>query len=552
MSMTVPSILLQSPFWRTPRVHTLSAFATGQPMSGTMLDIILEEARRLATKTKGYAEQAPHEREDAVKHRRELAKAAAKLFGQIAGVVAAQKRAAEEKDKARKVQEKEQETAQEKAREERERREKKQKVDEELARKLKEAEEWARKAMEPRIQEYKQLRGRGRKRDLSWLAHPEDTPRTGRASASLATGSGRSADKSDWYGQFWQEKERKGPECRERHAKKQRDQQERNGLVTSMGKGRRITTTKTVSGPLERRSKIVLTPAKTTSATRSTPPLIAAAKAASASKQQAELPWINTPVASISQAEAGPAASDLRFDRARPHDTLKHSDPNTGAGTASTSAPNTASMDRTSDPLPTSKPADTTPSTSITSATDFEDEIVKAEEMFMEHIESLQESAIALAIVHDDMRRAIGRVEAKRKAERAERDRKAGELGHSVGKLEGRIGSLEFKDYYCADEWQWNHKLALLRVKFEKAKERTEGNAREVTILQVLAGDKAPDLERKSETQDERAKAYGSVVAQFAMRTDTLEAGLKDIMATLEKRGMALPQDTSAKRQRTA
>lgn len=626
MSVTVPAILLQSPFWRTKRVETLASFATGQPISGSMLDVILEEAGWLATRTKGYAAQALYEREDAAKHRSELADAAAKLHAQIEGVVVAQKRAKEEeKARARKAREKEwakvrkaqeearkaqeeewakarkaqgeamerarkarkaqeeqkqqarntkQEEMMEARRAERERARKAQE-DERRAQKLKAAEERVQRAMAWEIEAHKQLHGGGKKRNLSWLddldgstrADDDDASAASRAERIPTASTRRSTEKEYSFGQMCELMERMDRESRERQAKNdaetKRQKEQRDEVASPKAKGDRITiakvaTTQSVPNSATKSSKTVLTPTKTTPVTkRSTPSLIADAKASvPSSKGQAELPWTTTPSSSSSQAEAGPSTAASRtFDRSRPYNPLM--DPYPVAGvipprpSTSTSVQPVASSSRTSK-LTATVPSDPTPPSPHTSAADLKDSIVKAEETLTEHIESLRESVTAQSIEHDDMRRAIGRVEAKRKAERAERDRKAGELGLSVGKLENRVCSLEFKDYYCADEWEWNHKQGLLAAKRQKAADRIEQNGREITIFEVLAAPRVEDMERKSSTQDERTKACGSVVAQFAQRTDALEAGLKDIMATLEKRGMAVPQGTNVKRQRTA
>lgn len=579
MSVTVPAILLQSPFWRTKRIETLSAFANGQPVSGNMLDVIAEEAEWLAAKTKGYAEQAPGEREDAVRHRRELAIAAAKLHSQIQNVVAAQRRANKEMEKARKAASEQAAKAQRMAEDAREKRERSERQrfqgnrntgragEDEFARKWTELEERARQIKQDRL--LAGNRAEGKKRDLSWLDDPESAAGLTRVSKTV---NGTFAP----FQRIWEEKERAERERRERYAKEraETDRQHRrwDDMVKGVAKEKRISTTKvpsattaratTVTTSSVRRDKAVLKPSKTTPAIGSVMPSRAASTASSstsessisdsepkfpAPKSMAELPWLMTPASPSSQAEAGPStfAGSRLSDRPRPYNPFMDPSPLTGTLPPGRAASTSAQSNPLTNPLPAAGPG-APASTTIQTAADLKDAIEQAEETFTEHIKGLQESAVALAIEHDDMRRQIVRVEAKRKASRGERDRKAGELGLSVGKLEGRIGGLEFKNYYCADEWEWTHKHGLLTVKREKIKDRTELNIREAVIIESQIG----SLERKSNTQDERTKAYSSVAAQYAQRTDALEAGLKDIMATLEKRGMALPQ--AAKLQRTA
>lgn len=583
MSVTVPAILLQSPFWRTRRIETLSAFANGEPIKGNMLDVVAEEAEWLAAKTKGYAEQAPGEREDAVRHRRELAIAAAKLHSQIQNVVAAQRRANKEMEKARKAASEQAAKAQRMAEEAREKRERAERQrsqgnrntgragEDELTRKWTELEERARQIKQDRL--LAGNRAEGKKRDLSWLDDPESAAGLTRVSKAA----NKTISSSDISDRMRGEKERVERERRERYAKEraETDRQHRrwDEMVKGMAKEKRISTTKvpsattarttTVAGSSVMRDKAVLKPTKTTPVVGKAIRPRAASAASSftsessssdsepkftAPKSMAELPWLMTPAPS-SQVEAGPStfAGSRLSDRPRPYNPFMDPSPLTGTLPPGRATSTSAQSNPLANPLPAAGPG-APASTPIQTAADLKDAMEQAEETFTEHIERLQESAVALAIEHDDMRRQIVRVEAKRKASRKERDRKAGALGLSVGKLEGRIGGLEFKDYYCADEWEWTHKNALLTVKREKIKDRTELNIREAVIIEFQIG----SLERKSNTQDERTKAYSSVAAQYAQRTDALEAGLKDIMATLEKRGMALPQMETAKRQRTA
>lgn len=255
---------------------------------------------------------------------------------------------------------------------------------------------------------------------------------------------------------------------------------------------------------------------------------------------------IATPASISPQAEAGPstsASSRVSTDWPRPYNSSM--DP----------YPPVRRQPPASEPSAPHPPAPRPPaqakSTELRTAEDVENAIGIAEETLVEHFEGLQDSAVALAISHDDMRRQIVSIEQKRKAERVTRDAQAAGLGIRVGKLEGTLHNLELVDQH-RESLEGERAPEKQRLRRQKISDDIDINSVVLRFIDKMAGSKVEDLERRSTTQDERAKAYGSVVAQYSQRADALEAGLKEIMGTLEKRGMTLPEGGTAKRQRTA
>lgn len=255
---------------------------------------------------------------------------------------------------------------------------------------------------------------------------------------------------------------------------------------------------------------------------------------------------IATPASISPQAETGPstsASSRVLTDWPRPYNSSM--DPYPPARrkppASEPSAPH----------LPAPRPPAQAMSTELRTAENVEDAIGIAEETLVEHLEGLQDSAVALAISHDDMRRQIVSIEQRRKAERATRDAQAAGLGLRVGKLEGTLHNLELVDQH-RDSLEGERAPEKQRLRRQKISDDIDINSVVLRFIDKMAGSKVEGLERRSTTQDERAKAYGSVITQYSQRADALEAGLKEIMGTLEERGMRLPEGGTAKRQRTA
>lgn len=550
MSITVPKILLESPFFH---VHlALAAFVNGEPLRDATLDDVLDQADWVAGKTEGYCEQAPGilgTRDLSLDKRRQLAAVAATFRDQVRAAVTAQREASERQDKEKRdLKEKYLRRLEEHGRREREERQRDRTVQEE--------QELGRVLERERAEKREQDRQRAA---LMWLDDPEGSKRAAGARVQTTYEEFPMMRDRRLEAGAWEEHESREI-LKMKKAEHGRQLRLRDEMVKSKAKPRTVTADVPAPGlaqPTDASAaasgKAILTPAKTT------PGLVSVQTSAVGGKKH---------VLPVSTAAHSTAAM-LSPGRDRWGLAAAPQPPSTAAS-ASTSTPIKPepsgsapfrSITDVSRPLDsdTSRADPFAPMTAgptaaaarpeIRTTADIELALSTAEATIVEHFEGLQDSAVALAIAHDDMRRRLVSVEQQQKAERVDKEREQGNLGMRLGKLEGRVRDAGLAGY---QDREWDSEQARLDLRRQEVWDRLSLADVALKAYDRSAGeDGRARLERTATTLDERRKACGSVISQYAQRTNALEAGLKDIVATLEKRGMRLPQEGSAKRKRT-